>query len=984
MIGGIVKFAIFFSVVCSLATTTTVSIGRFKEKQRFDQASKEEPIFDPSKEPEDIDPDEEEDEPVITYTHLDYFIESLTNMKYLEADIDASITYDTYAVDLSGSLYLDLDIGELSNTKAKVDLNIGFENKNYELGVTYVDSTVYLDIFENHIMMGTTSISEIVDLIASFDIPLSLPEEIANLDTTDLLNRLGSMETNEYSDCITYKFNLFDNQNPILFTSDLNHKLTGISTDGISLMGITLILDANTEVLDEEKAIVDPNTKYHYVNLSGYFGIIKDITDLLDSKQFGVNFDIFATNKGEPALSLIGAANVDYGNMDIALDANIVAPKMDSTLFARYVDENIYVNYNDTIKLCYTKTGIGDLIQKINSNLNIDAIDKLGAALSSVTIPLVNLIKNKQYGELISLLSDHISIKDSEIVVTIPNDLLLGVDDEIVTLSLNTKDSHLEGITITNFALDKYLFNLSFDLVEYVKPTAPSEQDLSSYSSLSPINGIIDNVFELINTRQFAFGLEGSVQIKNDEPITFKGDTQFDLDVLNGGGHIAITDAKNRVHNVDIDVYDIPTSLSEDSIDESSAKMYFAYNNKFKGSFALKDLRDLISLVSNLLNSDEERWKQYTEAFTNGPLFTLINEAKAGNYENLLQEGLIKSFILTDSALTISIDGSLLGQPDTYVNATIGYSNGKLQSLRLQSNILEMNLDITLTIGEFKQDYRRLDINDDYIDFSDIKVLADYLLQTAQLDCFHITGTLDINIQELSFVNKKANLDLYVGIAEDEAVYVKGKLYNIPTMPLVNWKDDLDTKDKYLDFYYDGSGKKESTNYVYLYSGQKVVTWNFFQTEYRDNYVKVDSQTFINNILYYLCGFGLGLSNNILNAMSTTKERTTPLRIENLINDFAFNTESTNWYVNLNLKELADNDSMGDLKINLYGREDGYLSRIIVNTAISAIGIVTINLKLDATLNIDDTEFPYDDFYKYVNAHKDDVNAKEYSYTHKK
>jgi len=955
---GLIKYVALFATIGALSAGTTVTIGRMKEKRRFEAENNARPI------------EEEEDEP-ITYTHLDYFIDALTNIKVLEGDVNLSLSYNSYDINLDGYVYIELDLNDTKNIVVDGDFNISINDIDISLGASYINETIYLDLFSNHIKAKTASISEITNIISSFDIPLELPSELENIDLNDLLIRFSNMEIEEFSDHLSYSFNIFDNQKPILFTSNLDYQLTSISILGLTLGDISIKGDASTNVLNEKKDITNPDDIYNYVDMSNYFGIINQVVDIIDKKQIGFGFNINAKyNKNPNFLTFNGDINLDFNNFDLELDSSFTFNSYTSSLFARYLKDTIYLNYNDVIKLSYSKKGIGELIDIIKNNVNNEVLEALFDKLDNIeiSIPLIDAIKNKDYKALVSLINDGlIVLGDNSIKINIPT----GKEDDFIKVEINLSNSGLNNLKVTNLNLLGFEFDICVDVKSYSTPKDINEEE---YDRIEPLNNVINNISNLINQKEFAFDISGTLKTKSLD-LSFNGDTQFSLINDSGSGKLSILDQDSRYHNVAIDVYDIPSSTSDFDNESYMGKMYFSYNDCLKGSFSLNDMRSLIDLVKRVIRSDSERINQYIRKFSEGPLGSIINSVKNGEYEKLYIKGLINELHIEDTNINVSIDLSKLGFDNGYINLTIYYEDlANINGVDLAISLSDISLSLSLGFKDYDTNYKKLDLNDTYIDFSDIKILADYFINTAKLDLYHLKGNVDLSF--LNIVNKEANIDMYVGITKNddnsETCYVKGKLYNIPTMALVNWKDGLATSNKALEFYYDNL-----SNDVYLYASQKVNC--VFWTEYRNSYVKVDGDYFIQNILYYLCSFGLGLSDSIISAMTKNEERTEPIKVEKILKSFICHSDVPSWDISIDLKELANNDSMRDLNATIYGK-DSYLSRIVASTNIEA-SIISISLGLDASLTFVNETFPMDKFNSYVNAHKNDINGHEYSVT---
>ena len=96
--------------------------------------------------------------------------------------------------------------------------------------------------------------------------------------------------------------------------------------------------------------------------------------------------------------------------------------------------------------------------------------------------------------------------------------------------------------------------------------------------------------------------------------------------------------------------------------------------------------------------------------------------------------------------------------------------NHKFLGMTLRGKILDYTINLNLDIASWSNSYQRLNKNDSYYDFSNLKTLAEYLLNTGKRNDYHVSGKLNLDLDVLSIFHPDVEdvpMDAYVHIEID-------------------------------------------------------------------------------------------------------------------------------------------------------------------------------------------------------------------------
>lgn len=971
-------FTLVSGSVFGATTGVTIGIKRATKKTPVTQRetpSEEEPTII-SEDPDDLYSIEVPSIAPLTDTEL--FINELTGFGNMRANVNVSIAKDAKVYTISGEVFVSME--QIENVELKASLNVNLGKKDFNVDFTYVDGTIFASALDRNYKITTDTIMATgIKVIAALGDVIDIPSFAGLIDTDDLLAKLGSMESFVVDDEIFYEANLFDFLPTITFVSDLDYKMKRITLHDMDFQGFHINVDATTEILGkghnevtnpekEGKVFRDLKEFTDYATASKIKGLANQIKSFmdLDNIKLGVNYDINVTRDGNLTFNTLGSVNFakEQDNLKARLKGSLVNPEQDINLDSRYdiayLDDCVYFDYNDELKLKYDVSSIMDLVKIIETRLPTSSeansiIEKFLPDFSTATSPLFTLISNGDYLGLISYFNS-LYVENDTLKLSLNASILGNHEGELLfTFDINSKG--LTGIQINNVYAFGYILNIKLNIVEYEAIEVTNKE---SYTSLNYVGDIFEDVLDLIKQDKFALGVNGSTGL-NGSTYNFTGSTQFTLseEKDTGIGKITI----NNKHNITIDVTKLKTGEKETALRNS--EVLFNYNNNLKGKFNLGSLEDTFGIIMNLINSGDKRLEKYKALLTKDYSSSIISRLMRGEIEAILYQNMVKTISLDNDKYTIELNGDFL-KKDTDIDVSnilislkLKDRDGKkaIDTLSIKGTILDIAIDLNVTLNDYDPNYKGLSKTDSYFDFSDMGVLVEYLLNTAMCNNFTINGNVNIpiNLLLLKF-NLNAPLSAVVKIEEDEngdeKVYVKAVIQNVDSSLAQSM-----TFTKFIMYFTD-------TEVYLVHEGKS-----------SSSRVRLTMSQFFDNLVYYLVNFGLGISTSLIDGREETSSR--DIELSKILKSYKYNGGiNPEWIITIDTAELSGSSMLGDLSLTLKGNAfDSLLSSLTANIDVSILD-VTMTATLDTKTEIPENQV--NEIKSYISSHQQDVYGKEY------
>lgn len=650
--------------------------------------------------------EEEESEYIIPTREMsdtEKFINSLTTFGNMEGYINASISKDDMSLTIKGDVFVSLE--SLTDPKVKASLTIETGYKDIALDATYLNNTAYITLENNNLKLHTSSINEIMEVFSNMNLDIELPSTFSNINTDTLLDNLSKMSVTKDDKSITYTCNLIEGIPPITFTSDLDYNMTSISLTNFEIEGFKIDINASTSILGiGHNKVNEPTNKEEYTDITNYFGVIKQISNIINTKEVGLTYNVDIKKDNASMLSTLGRADVNFNN-DLSLRVTGNLYNKDKSLSAPYLvdytSNRLSFSYNDMISAYYDLSNLNELKSSINELLNVNEIKSLLNNLNDISIPLLDMINEGDYQGIIDTYKG-LSLLDNQISITMNNSLFSSNNTNfIINLNID-KESGITSIDINNLAYNNYSIDLSIGIDTYNEPVL---LDTSSYVDLSNAHYVVDQLKEYIVNKEVAADINFSIS-----GYTITGYIQADIDNKNINADIDIVKGENT-HNIKL------------SIDKDNT--YIIYNNDTRINMTTDSLNSIIDNLMSIITTDNAFKDLLGEIKISDTLSKLLNK----DLDTILFTKYLTEFRKEGNTLYTSINKELL---DTYSDLSISilFTDHKIDTLSVNASIKEdLTLNGYISLKEYNPEYKALDVTGGWIGASSTSNIVKYVTE---------------------------------------------------------------------------------------------------------------------------------------------------------------------------------------------------------------------------------------------------------------
>lgn len=891
-------------------------------------------------------------------------LNSIVSLKQAEIDGAINIIADNQTINVGLDGLLALDTTALENTRFEGHADIDINSTEIDGEINYYDGKIFVEYENSKVYLETTSLLDFIQMIPSYGLNLSLPEELTDIDINSIMSKLDAMEPEKINDGYLFRLELTDTID-LLLKSDDEYNFTGVKTNKFYFENTYIYLDFNLiQHPEADLTFTEPNI-LEYQNFSPAFDLVNAIYNTFTKANSTINLSLDISYLDRPYLNFDGDLSYDTDLSAVSFDGGIkeVEHNRAHRFNLGYQENNLIVNYNN-LKFKIEKQSIsailGYVLEKVDDNYLQEAFNKIDELLQNQDFQNIandlNLINN--------IIKD-IEISDSLIVISL--DLTaLGLDADNITIKVDFSEKELNSIEVKGLNINGYKADIGLSLKQYT----PINYNLNDYVSIDPALCLLEAYEGLSKENRFRLEFSGTVDDQNEttSDINMKGGLQFDIANKYGYGELDLKDANDYNHNIKLDMR---------SFDE----ILFTYNEQTKGRFSSDFFTDVVDMASEILNNkDDHFYELFGDLMNSMSSLPLMEAINSKDYGKLFEIGLVNSLNVSENSIDLQINGGLLGIDSTLNLELIFDSHAAnsaeiIKSLRIYDFEFEQNiysLEINLKQFDDGLEETRLDPSDTYIDFNSLAVLLRLGINTSIYNHYHFSGEASLNVLG---INIDLPIDLKI-LNESGDVSIAIELEKIPLIPGVNSEVNglhFNSNRKISIYYTDG--------YFYLHRQEKaspnILAWN--KTDYELT-AKVESQYFLDNIIYYLCDFTLGLSDSILNQIGDSSDESNDnsiIHYENILSDFSYNdqVERPYFHFGINMLELTKMDMFSDLGVNVYiNPEDNTLSGISLNLNLD----ILVQISLNANLDIVDLgqEFTLDALLNFTSAHiNDELNT---------
>lgn len=921
----------------------------------------------------------------IPLTPQEKLVNSLTNIQKFDVDARIDLTYlddmTTGAVTFNGSGdFSNLDTPKLQGT---FHADLGKGAVTTDLG--YYTDTLYFTFNDSHLYLNTDDIFDFFDTLPSMGINIEIPNELKNLDLNELESSLMNMEPVKCPTGYMFEYVLSQEKEIYLyFKTDDNYSFTGLRTNKFFYQDLYFYLDADLiSVEDTRISLVDPSTQEDvvYTNFAPAFNLIHGISNLFQSNQNTINLSLNLNKWNTETVNeeeIKTNNNICAVDLDISYDTEAKDYSISGTatekenvhhISGALSGETLFASYNDVLKFKVGKSTLSGLLEfiisKIPSETIQDLFNKLSESMNNIDI--VETITN--FANLNNLIKT-IEVSDNQLVVTVDIkafDETIEADDLVLLFNYDTEA--FEGLAINNFNIAGYNGSISITPKTY----SPWIYDSESFYELEPGVKLFGYLTEYIKNTQYRVEFSGNVTNSDEtiRPVVINGGLQFDIGGDDhesfGYGSVQIADRANYIHNIYVDMKDKNDVL-------------FNYNTDMNGKFKTQTLLDIATLVEDIVNEKDEHFMELfgdlIDTIENSELNQIISTQ---NYGKLIASNIVSNYYADSTHLSIDVNAAVLGLDDTFT-ITVTYEEDPVEEYNVLKtlSVTGLNIDaetveIELSFEEFNESLEstRLDPYNTYLDFSDIKVLLQLGVNTSKVNDWFLGGTIQVTILGI-----KIDVPVEIKIINDHGKV--SAIIVLPDIPVIGGVNGNRTywsaKERSVVYYY-----HDSLFYGYRTEQAKKHWYSVKYSTYEATFV-ADTDYFLNNIMYYICEFGMSFSQEIMNQIDLKMElgptEEDPIHYEKVLKDFDYNSNPTSgnpyFFLSLNVYELTKNDQLKTLTLTVY--------HDVANDRLSALGVyfeidVGISIVLSGTLELKNFGEPIDRtaLDSFVAAHANDT-----------
>ena len=308
----------------------------------------------------------------------------------------------------------------------------------------------------------------------------------------------------------------------IKVTVDVANDAIDVAVTGLTFNDTTISLNLKTiDYVDPSESLDSEFDPESYIQVNEFHNFINGLFDLVTSKEqkYGVSLNATLASTAEDGYKshLIGKEYLNFtngsykGNLIYDMDDSTYDPYIEFSyndealkgtdnegkLFASYghkltsFDDNktytpsIDEKNPETLYIGMDNSKLDDVISTITgmdeNNLLYEYFQKISTGMSS--IPLQDIIKNKDYTQLLNDFIRKIVLTDTEVSVQI-NPYYIGLSDdknaESITVVAYYSGTKITGLKIENAELGNNILNMNIDLIDY-DPASANLIDFTSH-----------------------------------------------------------------------------------------------------------------------------------------------------------------------------------------------------------------------------------------------------------------------------------------------------------------------------------------------------------------------------------------------------------------------------------------------------------------------------------------------------------------------
>lgn len=703
-------------------------------------------------------------------------------------------------------------------------------------------------------------------------------------------------------------------------------------------------------------------------------------------------------------VQLIGQNNANYANLGL-----------------KYLDDTAYINFNESTEKNTKKSvmkakadteTLNWLVNEMPGMISDIAGDETYQSMSSLFdfvtgSELVTAMKDGDFSGILDVLKTLRNDNEKIYLGLDLSSLGLGNSSEVnLTLDSSTEEGHkVLDLSVRNLEVGSMSINMDLESADYDEVFI-SEEEAATYDSISFLPDVFSQVSGILKEKKVAFDLEGSVLDKDNLGLRLNGNANFDYGEKHGFGTLEIDQYKYRSNEVWYN-HQITLDVDNRNANKSLNNARFIYgsnrsNSEVKGRFTVQTILDIIDLVTEFINENAEN-PRFSKFIT--PLMELMGMSTiseivdAKDYLRFAKNDLIQEISQFGGGLGLKVvvGGEMLGLSSN-IDLRINFNSledRSIKSIEVKDLVLgsapeageedtRKTLNIELTLTEYNENaISPVNPEDNYLDFSDIKVLLQFGLNTTKLGVYNLEAAVTL---KWGIFNVNLPIKFYI-VVKNSYVKVYGSIDSVPNFSVLVQEHLLSTKIKSeLTFETYPSGDPHKTNDIGGYFTIKKTTDPLLGSN-SYYYYRSTSKNFIvaDNLIYYLaCGLvdikSSYITDSIGSIGSSDSEEKVPGDYPNVFTStgFVYDESATKWDIGINLGALLSKEDVfpQGLELSLYGSEIGgvgYFTKLEVETYISFS--ILKNMHITATIELKNIDPDATDWSNTIQSKFNAVNG---------
>lgn len=665
-------------------------------------------------------------------------------------------------------------------------------------------------------------------------------------------------------------------------------------------------------------------------------------------------------------------------------------------------------NDNDAVmKAKITKNTVSSIIGKLPNIIalatpnNTDAQkveDASNDLFSFITdSDLLKAIKSGDYSAIIDLIAD-LSSDEGLINLTLSLKSLGLGNSSLVTLVFDANENHsVLNIDIKNIQIGSVVINASMASRDYTDIQINKiKEDKGNYDSMAFLDDVFDQVTDILDVQTGMLTLDGTILDENGYGYTISNSkANFDAKKFVGYGEVHLHQTGEKIVSPDGVDHNILFDINNDASDESARNILVTYNENMNLKLSTTTIVDIFGLFTDLLKSDDPRFTKFGDSILEMLLgSTIANVIKSKDFLEFAKPTYLKSIKQESdgSKINIVINGNVLNlASDISISLNFKNVSGKVTVSGLSISNLkigEKTININANLLGFDETYiSKVDKTRNFMDFTQVKVLLDFGINTTKINYYHLTAALKVNLLTLDMLN--INLDFHVYV-DGKTTKVYGIIPDIPSLTIFVSGHTLTQHVKSELVFEPGVDSGDDIGGIF----------HILKTQYNKSsgkteqavYYRCDSGTFLENITTYLISDMLDIRTTYVDMLDTLDlggEKTKDSDYSRMFDNFSYThnplaDSQHKWDIGLNMGALLANDNLGSLSVSLNGKEDknsGLFTYADIDwTMLSAVRIqgqiVLDNASFDVTTWPDAIENKYNTIIGYYNNLTGDAKTK--------